>query len=92
MLVGPDGDTMSETYEVLRFNLSTHNHYMIWGARHTGRAPFRLDPTKEYRFLIKPLQSPKDPRVSILSSVLKVWLDEKVLLDRTKKKETQPKH
>ncbi len=80
MLVGPDGMTMSEMYDVLRFQLGTNSHVVIWGAHHTGPAPFALDPKKEYRFLVK-------PHTSGFAQVLKVWLDDKVLLDRTKKKE-----
>lgn len=84
-MVETENGATSQMYRVLLFTIDNQVYWLIWDALYGGLSMPRLDPQREYDFVVKPTGSAKAGE-DILCAVIKVSLDGKTVVDRT----TQP--
>jgi hypothetical protein len=78
------GNTFSKVYFIIAFTLDKSRYWTIWGSRPGESPPVKLDPKKEYKCLVKPLDSTKG-EANRPCSIMKIWDGEKLLFERTEK-------
>ncbi len=81
MMMDQDGRTFSQMSHMIAFSLKDIRYYTIWGTSPGGGSPVKLDPTIDYKCLIKP-EKPKEAKASVSFSILKIWKSEELLYER----------
>ncbi len=84
IVVDQDGNTFSQMYHMIAFSLKDIRYHTIWGVMLGSGPPVKLDPTIDYKCLIK-TEEPKEKEVSSSFSILKIWEGEKLVYEQKQK-------
>jgi hypothetical protein len=82
MVMDDRGNTFSQRYYVIAFNLQSKRFYTIWGVRFGKGPPVRLSREKEYRFLVRPLGAAHGRGEDVPCEIVKVWGGGALLYER----------
>jgi len=74
------GHTFSQMHHMIAFSHKDVRYYTIWGTSPGAGPPVKLDPTIDYKLLIKPGKLEKN-ETSISFSILKIWNGEKLIYE-----------